>query len=193
MRFISKSARYQTCFKRDVTEHFATGESRVIQPMWNVEFKPDQWLAHELEVAKATFANRGMPTEIDEVTPVDSTYRFGTFDTGEFQQQHASEGFDDARRKELEMFLLNHEDYGSTFVMVETPRLAPPWPTYDEFRGVRGLPTAERIAEKVREDGYEVAAVIAYEVANAHRQDVIDALEALTSGPAVTDDELVSA
>jgi hypothetical protein len=191
VRFISKSAKYQTCFKRDVVEHFATGESRTLQPLWNIEFQPDGWLAHELAEAKARFINRGLPTELDEVTTVDPTYRFGSFDTAAFQREHASEGFDDARRVEMEEWLLQHPDYGHMFFEVAAPTLDPPWPTYDKFRGNQGMALPARIAEKVREDGYDVGEVLAYERANANREDVVAALEELAAGEPA--EELVSA
>ena len=59
---------------------------------------------------------------------------------------------------------------------------------------MRGLPTAEAIAKRVQEDGYEVAEVHAYERQNQNRQEVLDALEALLlEEPAGEQEELIEA
>lgn len=200
MRFIAKYAAYQTCFKRDIVEEYASGGSSIRQPLWNCAFKPDRWLEHEAKAARAVFLNFGMPVEPDGVTAIDPVYRFSVFDTEEYQAEHKDDmvyppfkPFDDEMRVELEQWLLNHADYGNAFIMVEAPRLEPPWPKYDEFRGVRGMPTGQRVAERVLEDGYDILEVLAYERANKNRSDVVDALEALLAPEPADDSVLVVA
>lgn len=191
MRFISKFKKYQINFQTDIIEHFATGESRELRPLLNCEFDLyGSMLPHEVEAARGQFMNFGLPTEVDGVTLIDPMVRWSVFDTVQFQE---AKGLDDETRERLEQFLLGRHELGADYIMVPTPVLAPPWPTYDTFRGVRGLPTAEAIAKKVREDGYDVVDVLAYERQNANRQDVIDALEAVGTPIAVEDEELVQA
>lgn len=190
-RYVSKSSGYSICYKRDRTDHFASGESQLRQALWNCQFSPVGIRAHEIEQAKRELQNYGLPVEQDHVTKVDPTYRYSVFDTGEFQKEHAEEGFDDAERLLLEAFLDSHQD--EYYRLVEVIRVPAPWPNYDEFRGVKGTPTAVRIAERVREDGYDIFQVIAYERENANRPDVIAELEALTQSPIVDDELLVSA
>jgi hypothetical protein len=191
MRFVSKIRKYQICFQRDIIEHFATGESRVIQPLLNCEFDLfGSMRPYEIAAAREAFINRGLPLEADGITTIDPLYRFSVFDTEEFQKHHR---LTDEKRVELEQFLLNNFAYGTYYIMVEEPRVPAPWPTYDTVRGVKGSPTALRIAEKVREDGFPVEDVIAYERQNQNRQDVIDALEALKVEEAVEDESVVLA
>lgn len=190
MRFVSKYRKYQINFQRDIVEHFATGESHEIQPLLNCEFDLyGSLLPHEVAAARERFINFGLPTEVDGVTTIDPLYRFSIFDTELFQK---SKGFDDAKRLKLEEFLLARPECGVDYIMVEEPKLAPPWPTYDDFRGVRGLPTPQSIARKVEEDGYDPDLVIAYERQNANREDVIEALETLGVAP-VEDESVVLA
>lgn len=190
MRFVAKYKRYTVVFQREIVEHYATGQSRELQPYLGCEFDLyGSMTPHEVSVARDTFENYGLPTEVDNVTLIDPLYRFSVFDTVMFAKQ---KGLDDAKRLELEEFLLSRDEYGSDYVMVEELRLVPPWPTYDKFRGVRGLPTAQGIARKVEEDGYDALEVVAYERQNANRQDVIDALESL-GAPAPADEELIEA
>jgi hypothetical protein len=190
LRFIAKYGRYQINFQTELVEHYATGESRELRPLLHCEFdRHSSMKQHEVKVARETFVNQGLPTEVDGMTSIDPLLRFSVFDTEVFQVQH---NLDDTRREELEQFLLNAPDYGIDFIMVEDPKLAPPWPTYDDFRGVRGLPTPQAIAKKVEEDGYLVDDVIAYERQNANRLDVIDALESI-GAPPTPDETLVEA
>lgn len=191
MRFISKYKRYVIWFQREKLEHYATGESRELQPGIVCEFdlygSMTPW---EIVAARETFTNYGLPTEVDMVTHIDALTRVSVFDSEICQQR---QGFSDEKRLEMEAFLLGRPEYGVDFVMVEEPRLSAPWPTYDDFRGVRGLPTAQAIAKKVEEDGFAVADVVAYERQNANRTDVIDALESIGAVPVASDEELVEA
>lgn len=191
MRFVAKYKRYNITFQNELVEHFATGESRELKSYIDCQFDLyGSMLPYEIDAARKTFVNNGLPTEVDGVTIIDPLYRFSVFDTEIFQRQR---GVSDEVRERMEQFLLARPELGTDFIRVEEPRFAPPWPTYDDFRGVRGLPTAAAIAKKVHEDGYEPAQVILYEKQNANRADVIEELEALGTAPAVPDDDLVSA
>lgn len=191
MRFISKIRKYQICWKKDITAHFATGESSEIQAMRNCEFdlwgSLNQW---EVEAANDRFINTGLNLELDGHTTIDAMDRYSVFDTNRAQEEW---DLTDEERLELEDFLQSEQKtrggYGTYFIRVDAPALAPPWPTYDSFRGVRGAPTGARIAERVLEDGYDVERVLAYERANANRFDVIEALEAIGTEP--VEDELI--
>lgn len=72
-------------------------------------------------------------------------------------------------------------------LLVERPHLAAPWPAYDKLVA-QGARTVEKvsvkIAEKVTEDGYDPAEVIAYERENLNRAAVLDALAELIETPA---------
>lgn len=198
LRFVSKSPGYTITFKRDIIRTFGQGETQVLQPLWNCQFSPVGIKAEEIEQAKKWAINHGMALEQDQVTTVDSAYRFSVFDTEEFQALHADDvfertpdGFTDALRLELEQFLIDHQD--EYYRQVEVIVIPPPWPNYDATKGVRGLPTAQRIAEKVAEDGYDIDAVLAYERANRNRQEVLDAVAGLRDEPVVEDELLVTA
>lgn len=192
MRFIAKYKRYVIVFQREIVEHFATGESHEIKPYLGCEFDLfGSMRPHEVEAARKQFSNYGLPTEVDGMTLIDPLYRFSVFDTELYAKE---KNLDAAKQRELEEFLLGRHELGSDYILVEDPVLAPPWPTYDDFRGVRGLPTAAAIAKKVAEDGYPVDDVIAYERQNANRSDVITELEAV-GAPVITvsEEEFVQA
>lgn len=183
MRFVSKYSDYSICYQRDITEHFATGESREIQPLLNCQFKSnfnlEPW---ELEAATASFVNRGTNVERDFVTPTSLAARYSIFDTVQFQYDH---DMTDEKREDMELFLLNEKPrqpahaFGTDYIMVEAPKVPAPWPTYDDFKGVKGMPTADRIAARVVEDGYDVQQVLLYERLNQNRANVIEALETI--------------
>lgn len=196
-RYVSKYKKYSICYQRDIIEHYATGESRVLKPLLNCQFDLyGSMYPWEMEAARGRFINTGTMLEMDNVTTVDPAYRFSVFDSERFAREN---GLPPEELEKLDLWLQNKDPLRSNFaeghdyIFVEAPVLAPPWPKYDDLRGVRGAPTAQRIAERVIEDGYDVADVIAYERQKANRADVIDALEALLTAEVVEDEELVSA
>lgn len=178
MRFVSKYKKYTVVFQREIIEHFGTGESHEIKPFVACQFDLyGSMRPYEIEAARKQFINHGLPTEIDGVTTIDPLTRFSVFDSVACQDTY---GFDDETREKVEQFLLSRAEYGTDYIEVEEPRLAAPWPTYNDFRGVRGLPTPQAIVKKVVEDGYPIEDVIAFERQNLDRQEVLDALEAAT-------------
>lgn len=190
MRFVSKSSGYSICFKRDRTNYFGDGNSQTVQELWNCQFSPVGIRSSEIAQARQQLQNFGMPVEQDGITAVDPTYRYGIFDTVLFQEQHEEEGFDDEQRLKMEAFLVKMQD--EYYRVVDVIVLPAPWPNYDSFRGVKGTPTAMRIAERVQEDGYDVMSVIAYEREYANRPEVITELEALLRSP-IEDEILIEA
>lgn len=109
------------------------------------------------------------------------------FDSVQAQDEH---GWTDEQREAVEEKLIT-----LGYVQVEPERLAAPWPAYDKLvaHGRRTIEmVAEKIAEKVTEDGYSPHAVIAYERENLNRPQVIAALEALISGGDTEDEPLLA-
>lgn len=195
MRFVSKSAGYSICFRAPTEAGIDPwGVYQPAKPEWSCQFAADRYTAEEVDFARRSFIHRGTPLEEDGVTPADiytpsSHRRFSTFDTEAFQAQHAHEGFGDDEREAMETFLLAQPDHGPWYLRVPEPKPLPaPWPNYDVFAG-----TAAELVARVREDGYDVATVVAYERANAARQDVIDALEAFAVSQVDVDEMLISA
>ncbi|CAB4171908.1 hypothetical protein UFOVP929_29 [uncultured Caudovirales phage] len=108
-------------------------------------------------------------------------YNFSLFD---------SEWFEDANdRKESEEALLKNSDNGLWYVKVGALEVEPPWPNYKQIRAKKGMTVAATIAAKCEEDGYSVAAVLAYEKAHDNRPIVVEALEALGTKEAVKAEE----
>jgi hypothetical protein len=191
LRFVSKYKRYVVWFQREIVEHFATGQSREIQPGLVCEFDLyGSMFPHEITAAREHFTNYGLPVEVDMVTHIDPLTRFSIFDT---QMYQARVNLTDEKREELEEFLLTRPEYGTDYIMVMEPRVPAPWPNYDSFRGVKGLATPYAIAKKVQEDGYEADLVIAYERQNANRLDVIAALEHVGAPVVEPDESLIEA
>lgn len=70
------------------------------------------------------------------------------------------------------------------YLEVQPKKVAPPWPAYDKLvtHGQRKIEhVVEKIVAKVTEDGYDPAAVVAYEQQNLNRAEVLAALAALTA------------
>lgn len=196
MRFVSKYKRYMINFQVEIVEHYATGQSREVQPLLNCEF--DRWGSlHPWEVQAALShwqVNReggfqGLTVDEDEMTLERPEGRLSVFDTDQFAK---SKGLSDERKRELEEFLLSRPEHGQDYIRIEAPALVPPWPNYDRVKGGPKGSTAVLIARKVQEDGYNIDSVLAYERQGKNRQDVIDAVEALRV-PEPEDEPLIAA
>lgn len=95
-------------------------------------------------------------------------------------------GWSDEERQEIEDGLREALAKGQLpgVHVVEPPRLAAPWPAYDKLvvHGRRSLEmVVAKIAEKVREDGYDAGQVAAYERANLNRPEVLQGLADLAA------------
>lgn len=80
-------------------------------------------------------------------------------------------GWPDEIKERVEARLLAGVGYGTDYIMVEKPRLEPPWPTYDQLR------KPSEIVQVVKTTGIDPALVIAYEMENEGRESVIHAFE----------------
>lgn len=176
MRFISPFPRFRLICKHQKIEILASGLPRVLEDGYTAEFRNTDVTDWERDLARETFTFRGTVTDEGgrDVDPVKT--RVSTFDTSKIG--------DEKLRGEVERFMINHPDHGRDFIVAERPKAAPPWPTYDSVH-------PSKIAAKVKEDGFDPQAVIAYERENKNRASVISALEALREGE--PEEELVAA
>lgn len=120
-------------------------------------------------------------------------FGMGVFDSKEAREKY---GWDD---EEYEAVLARLRQYDGTgdYVIVEQPRLAAPWSSYDELT-VQGQRTAEKVAERnletARATGTPVSDLIAYEEQNRSDDRIIAVYRAaLEAEPEVAADELVEA
>ena len=196
-RYVAKFKKYSIALQADVVEDYATGRSRTIIPLIDLQFDVTGSMhAWELAAALEHFKFDGLPTEMDEMTPISPLYRLSVFDSAQFVQNNRALRFvdDEGNAKPLtadliDAFLDGREECGVDFIRVDQPAVVAPWPAYPKLvaggRGNTSASVVEKIIEKVQEDGYDAAEVIAYELQNLARPDVIAALEALVPTDAV--------
>ena len=83
-------------------------------------------------------------------------------------------------RKYTEKRLLDDHGNGRDYIQVSGKKLDPPWPTYEEMKGVKGNSTAQQVCDMVRAGGYDIDYVVAYELARERpRYEITQALEQL--------------
>lgn len=178
MIFIAKYGKYGLQVRTEIKEQYATGGERIVQSPLYANFTPADaqplLAAERAEALNRFFLLGGLPQNVDEATHVEPDYRIGRYDT---RQAQADNGWSDEDRELVEQRLLEHCDIypDALFRMPEVESDAP-WPAYDTFKGSAG-----QLAKKVREDGYDPTEVIAYEMANQNRDDVIAALGQLAA------------
>lgn len=147
------------------------------------DFRPfgiPEWAREQ--AAEALGYPRGVPHDEDPAL------WFGFYDT---DAQAKLGKWTDAEKAEVESRLVEHQ--GTDFTIVEKPKFPPPWPAYDRLlaQGKRTIELiAEKIVEKVKEDGYDPQTIIEYESENLNRPAIISALRELQKAE---EEELVAA
>jgi hypothetical protein len=173
MRFASKYGRFAVQVQNEVSEHYATGQQRIIQPLVVARFAPGGLEPFERELVLGHWSFNGSYQEMDEVTTVPPDYRIGVFDSRIAQLDH---GWSDETREQVEQSLQQLARYDD---IIELPRtmLSAPWPKYDEFRG-----TVAQLLKKLDDDGHDLQLVLEYERAVQNRPALISALQSKLDG-----------
>lgn len=83
-------------------------------------------------------------------------------------------------REYTEKRLLEDHGNGRDYIQVSGKKLTPPWPTYEEMKGVKGNSIPHQVCEMVRMGGYDIDYVIAYELSRDRpRYEITKALDEL--------------
>lgn len=120
-------------------------------------------------------------------------HRLSTFDSLYAQEVN---GWTDEERLIVEKRVKEGPGHGVDYIVVDTPHVPAPWPSYDKLKPV-GKRTVEMVAEKIAETTSELGLdpdhVLAYERENENRPRVIAAVEALKAGAPAVEEELIEA
>lgn len=190
MRFISNIRKFQVFAIHEERVRLADGTYNVTAPSFLCQWEPFDVTDWERDAARKHFKWRG--TVMDQsgktLDPIDDEHRVSVYDTAAIK--------DASLRKRVEESLTSNAAFGIDYILVESPTVAPPWPTYDKLVTAGRRTTemvAEKIAEKVVEDGYDPEAVAAYERTHLNRALVLDKLAGLVPEPEPEpDDEFVA-
>lgn len=173
MRFISPIERYRLVAVHQKIEVLASGLPRVLQEGFTAEFNPGDTTDWERDLARKHFKFRNIKLNQDgsEVDPIN---RVSSFDTASIK--------DPSLRKKVEDAMLANADFGQQegFLLAEKPKLAAPWPSYDELKP-HGQLTAEKVAKRNLETaaatGTPLDQVIAYERQERNNEKVLAVYE----------------
>jgi hypothetical protein len=185
MRFAGKYGHLVVQVQREITEAYATGAVKTLQPNIWAAFKPGGLQAFEREVVIKQWTFAGSYQEMDEATTVPPDYRIGVFDSVEAQGEN---GWTDETRELVEKALLDLVRFDYIIALPRTTMPAP-WPNYDEYRGSVGA-----LVKKLEDDGHDLEQVLAYEQASQNRPALVTALEEKLSGfaPEPKEEEIVA-
>lgn len=97
-------------------------------------------------------------------------------------------------RECAEKRLLEDSGNGLHYIQVGHRPLSPPWPTYEEMKGIKGNSTAQMVCRMIEDGGYDPDYVIAYELQRERpRYEITKAIEELKArmaGEAIEDASL---
>ena len=174
MLFISNTADFRLKLRDAKSVYTPKGDLLAVEPKIKAIFQhgvAPQWAVEQAQAAGMIVTGKPDGTLMQPY--------FSAYDTSAAAE---IAGWDAETQAWVEQRLLSNPAHGSTYIRVEPVRLKAPWPAYDKLvaQGARTVEkVAAKIAEKVLEDGYDPADVIAYEAENANRPRVIETLREL--------------
>lgn len=180
-RFISPWGEYGLSCRRQVMVALGAGMAEERQTPLYAQFHPGGLLAHERELAFATWSWNGQAQEADEATPYPPDYRIGVYDT---ERAKEANGWTDEEHDLVLAALRKRAGETNDLLEVPATMTSPPWPRYDEYRG---SPAA--LVRKLVDEGYSLGDVLEYERATQNRDNVVSALAKAIAGEAFEERE----
>lgn len=173
MRFVSQSRGFSLQIVEPRVHFSQYGDRQVDREGYVAFFTQDGVIDHDVEFAEREFGGfPGRTTEVDEVTATPLLTRLSIYDTDEAAIE---ENWDPEFKELVEQKMLARSQNHPDFRRVTTLPIEAPWPAYMAYAG-----TLESLIEKIIEDGYDPARVLAFErQLDKPRPMVIAALETL--------------
>lgn len=168
-RFVSRIAKLSVGIRDEVSEHYATGQSKVLIPGLEAKFEPRGLTEYEYERGINDLNHRGLPEDRDTGREVSPRSRIGLFDSKRAQLDH---GWSDEEHDLVVEGLRSSDLLGNEFIEVETPKRPAPWSGYDRLN-------AKQVLAAVEATGVDPREVLAYELENQARESVLKELELL--------------
>lgn len=193
MRFIGKIATLPV--RRHIEEwDDRARQNKIVQQGIIAVFEQGQLTEYEVEQGLSHLGPfTGLPILEDDQVPVSPRRLLRVYDT---DVRAESEHWDSATKAFVEEYLQNHTLHGREFLLVETPRVAAPWPSYPKLvaKNAKELTAVvDKIVATVTEQEHDPALVLAYELENLKRPKVIAALQELRPAEDEVDLEALAA
>jgi len=155
MRFISQYKRFGMQVRPIREMVLASGQVQVmVEPLY-IQFWQGDISDKEVAAAEAHWPKfAGRTLERDQTTPPPLISRLSSFDTDADHHPWAN----DPEVKEMVEETLLSKAGGKDYIYVPRETTAPPWPTYDDFKG-----SLNALLKRISEDGYTLEAVLEYE------------------------------
>lgn len=155
MRFISQYKQFGIQVRPIREMVLSTGQVQVqVEPIY-IQFWQGDVSEKEIAAAEAHWPKfAGRTVERDMMTPTSILSRLSAFDTDADHHPWAN----DPEIKEMVEQTLLQKAGGRDFIYVPRDKIAPPWPTYDEFDG-----SLNELLAKIRDDGYRLEDALLYE------------------------------
>lgn len=162
--------KYSVGIRSTVVEHYATGQQKTVIEGLEAQFENKGLTDQEVEIGLKTFNWPGLPEDRETGTLVSPISHLSVFDSESARKQY---GWSDEDENLVVQTLRSNSGLGREFIEVEVPKAPAPWAGYDK------LESADKIAEIALATETKLADVIAYELENRDREDVIDVLRDL--------------
>lgn len=171
-RFLSRYSNFSVGIQSLVREAYGTGESKTLKPRIDAQFHKGLVTDEDLALALQTFQFPGLPFDNEKNEHVSPRYRLSVWDAGWAQE---TEGWSDEQIELIVEKLRKDPGNGVDFVEVAAKRAGEPFPNFDEL-------SIEDVLRVVKIAALDPASVVAYELENQNRQELIDALQGVTAG-----------
>lgn len=179
-RFASRYAAYSHGVRDEIAEQFSRG-TRIIEKGLQAQFDPRGMTDFERESAAKQLSFHGLPEDKETGRDVEVYSRLSLFDSAWAAKQNKWTPEEEQLVVET---LRESERFGIDYIELTQPKRPAPWGGYDKLTDI------EQIVELAIATETPIADVLAYELDNQKREDLIALLEELgATDPA--DDEVV--
>lgn len=159
-RFVSRYGNYTVGVQSEVSEHFGTGERRIIKPFIEAHFQRKWVNDRDYAIALESFKFNGLPEDVDTRQDLKPRFRVSVWDADEARKHF---GFDDDTINMIVEKLRSTE--GPNHREVLSDPLNEPLPNYDTL-------DLEQIVTAVKLLNIDPDLIVAYEEENEDREEV---------------------
>jgi hypothetical protein len=170
-RFVSRYGNYSVGAQSKIAEHFGTGEERVLKRRIDAQFHRSLVSDEDLALAIQSFHFTGLPFNEETNSNISPRFRVSVWDS---EWARINEGWEEDEIALMIQKLRNDPGLGTDHVEVAATRAAEPFPNYDDL-------SIEDILSIVKLASIDPATVIAYEVENQNRKELLDRFAGVTA------------
>jgi hypothetical protein len=170
-RFISRYGNYSVGVQSLIQESYGTGEKKVLRRRIDAQFHLSLVTDEDYALALQSFRFSGLPHNVETNSDVSPRFRVSCWDS---EWAQLNEGWTDEEIALIIQKLRSDPGFGTDHIEVAAKRASEPFPNYDNL-------SVEDIVSIIKLASIDPQTVLAYEVENLNRKELLDLLSGVTA------------